>query len=195
MRFPEPAVEGQRLRAGFFGSGVGLVRLQGSGFPKLRIGHGEGGVGLGVVRVLRDRLLEVLNPLATPLRGVPQVTVSALEIVLVGLQIPGGLLVKPGLFIGRELRLEGGREVQRHVRLDREHVGELTVVRLDPEVSVGFRVDELRDDAHPIANPPHAAFEERRDLESRPDLLQALLPLLEPHHGGPRDHLEGPDLR
>src|SRR3989442_1083750 len=195
MRFAELGVEGQRLRAGCFGSGVCLVRPHRPGFPELRIDHGEGRVRESVIGVFGDRLLEVLDPLATSFLGVPEVTMPALKIKLIGQQIAGGLLVQPGLLIRRQLGLERGRDVQRHVRLDGEHIRELTVIRLRPEVSVGLCVDELRHDPHPIADPPHAAFEECRGLESRPDLFQALLPLLERHHRRARDHLEGADLR
>jgi len=182
VRLAEPRVERQRLRAGVSGSGVVLVRPQRAGFGELRISHGEGGVRQGVGGVLGDCLLEVFDPLATPFRGVAQVTVSALQIQLVGLQIAGGLMVEPGLLIGRQFRLERGRDLQRHVRLDREDIREPTVVRLDPEVSVRFCVDELCHDPHPIAGAPHTTLEQRRDLESRPDLPEALLPLLEGHH-------------
>ena len=59
----------------------------------------------------------------------------------------------------------------------------------------GRRVDELGDDPHPVARPPHAALEQGRDVQRGADLAEALLPLLEPHDRAARDHLERADLR
>jgi len=83
--------------------------------------------------------------------------------------------------IGGKLCLEGGGDVQRHVGLDHEDICKLTVIRLRPEVLVGFGIDELRDDPHPVADAPHAPLEQRGNLKLRRDLPQPLLPLLELH--------------
>ena len=144
---------------------------------------------------MHGRLLEVLDPLANPLLGVPAAAVSPLEIHLVGLEIARGLSTYPRPLIGRKLRLEGGGDVQRHVGLDREDIGELTVIRLRPEVLIRPRIDELGDDPHSISDAPYAPLEHRRHRELRRDLPKALLPLLERHHRGTRDHVEGAHLR
>src|SRR5690348_18442615 len=97
-------------------------------------------------------------------------------------------------FISRQLRLERVRDVQCDIRLDRENVRELAIVRLCPYLPSGFRIDELRDDAHAVAGVTNAAVEHGRGAERRPDLLETLLSLLERHHGCARDDAQRADL-
>src|SRR5206468_10533236 len=129
-------------------------------------------------------VLEVLDTSAIPFSCVAQVTVSALQIQLVGLQIVRGLLVEARLLIGSQFRLERGRDLQSHVRLDREDIGEPTVVRLGPEVSVRFCVetyDRRRSEEH------------TSELQSRSDLVCRLLLEKKNKHLAGREPLGLPD--
>ena len=195
MRFGELGVELERRRHGLVGSGVGLAGLERAAFPELHVRQGRPDIRQGIARVPVDRLLEILDRFTHPLLRVSDQPVATLEIELVRLEVAGRLLVDAGLLRGRELRLEGGGDVQRHVGLDREDIGELTVVRLRPEVLVACGLDQLRDDPHPIADAPYAPLEQRRHLELRRDLAQAVAPLLERHDRRAGDHPESADLR
>src|SRR5712691_12407597 len=68
--------------------------------------------------------------------------------------------------------------------LDREHVLELAVVALRPEVVAVGDVHELRGHAEPIARLADAAFEDRGDLELAPDVADVLAPSFERERGG-----------
>ena len=198
MRFPQPAVELERLRHRLSGPLIGLLRLQRPGSmpePELRVRHAQSCMREGVARVLHDCQLEVLDALADPLLGEAEEAMAPLEIELVGLEIGGGPPADLGSLIRGQLGLERPRYPQRHVALDHEDIGELPVIRLGPEVAVGLGVDELGDDTHAISGAPNAPLEHRRDLQPGRDLPQALLPFLQRHTRGARDHLEGADLR
>ena len=122
--------------------------------------------------------------------------VPALQVELVGLEVArsahdGSGSPRPGESSARS----AAAICKRHVGLDREDVGELAVVRLRPEVLVGFGVDELGHDPHPVAHAPHASLQEGRRRQQGADFPQALLALLEHHHRGARNDLERPDLR
>src|SRR3989440_6663679 len=161
-RLSQRAVERERLGRGLFGSLIGLGRRHRAAplAAQLREGHRDAGMCQGILGVLRNRLLEILDASADPRLREFDETMAALEIELVGLEIAGGLLVDPGSLIGGKLRLQRGRDLQRHVRLNREDIGQLTVVRLRPEVLIAVRVDELRDDPHPVAGAADAPLEQ-----------------------------------
>ena len=88
---------------------------------------------------------------------------------MVGLEVAGGVLPDARALVGRQLGLERRRDLERHVALDREDVGELAVVRLGPDVAVGLGIDQLRHHPHPVTSPPHAPLEQRPHAESLAD--------------------------
>jgi hypothetical protein len=59
--------------------------------------------------------------------------------------------------------------------LHREHVGELAVVGLRPEVVAVGGIDEPGGDAHLVAGLAHAAFEQRSDVELLADAPHILV--------------------
>jgi hypothetical protein len=118
-----------------------------------------------------------------------------LEVQLVGLQVVGRLLLEPVSLLVRKLRLERARDLEGHVGLNREDVGEVAIVGLGPAVAIGPGVDELRDDPDPAPRPPDASFEQGADIEGEPDLAQVPVATLEPHHRATPDHPQRADLR
>ena len=70
----------------------------------------------------------------------------------------------------RQLGLERGGDVQRHVGLDLEDVREPAVIGLGPQTASGRGIDELRHDAHPLTGSPAAGA---------PACARALAPYLE----------------
>ena len=72
---------------------------------------------------------------------------------------------------GVELRLDRGDDGLGDLVLHREHVGEIAVVALRPEMAAGGDVDELGGDAHMVAVLAHAALDDVADAELLADLL------------------------
>ena len=147
-----------------------------------------------VRRIPADGILQIGQPQLHPFPGPPVDAVLSLEVELVGLHVRGRLLPDlPTLLVG-QLGLERGRDLQRHVALDGEDVGQLAIVGLGPEVPVRLDVDQLGDDPHPVPGPPDAALEQRGHVQDLTDLPQAPVALLEPHHRAAPDHPQRPDL-
>src|SRR6266567_1676221 len=62
--------------------------------------------------------------------------------------------------------------------LNGEHVGEIAIVRLRPEVSVGTRIDQLRVDTHAIARALDASFQKMSDPKLLTNLAQVAISYL-----------------
>src|SRR6202041_4065204 len=79
--------------------------------------------------------------------------------------------------------------------LDRENIGQITIVSLGPDVAAGCDFVELRRDPYPFALFPHTAFDDVSDAEFVGNLLEVNgLSLV--HKGGvARDNIEPPQLR
>lgn len=99
-------------------------------------------------------------------------------------------------FLRQHLRAQGLRDRVRELRLQLEQRVrvQLAVVGLGPQVLVGFRIDQLRIDAHAFVDLLHAAFEHVRNAQFAGDLAQIFLRIAALHHRGTRNHLERPDL-
>jgi hypothetical protein len=86
------------------------------------------------------------------------------------------------------------RDPRRDLALDREHVGQLAVVRFRPQVLVRVGVDELRRDPHLVPRAAHRPLQDRGHVELRrdlPDRLRGAL-VLERRRAG--DHANVADL-
>src|SRR5215204_6362787 len=105
-----------------------------------------------------------------------------------------GLTPDASALIHRKLGFQRGGDLQSHVGLDREDVVELTVVSFGPYMPVVSGINELGDDAHTVAGSTYAPLEQRAYLQRRPDFAQALLAVLEWHHGRAGNHLQGANL-
>ena len=155
---------------------------------------GEHAKRLAVVRIDGDRLLEQgLRDHVVLARHPPVVRQRPHH------QVPGVHAVRrlaPGAEIlrGVELRLDRGDDRLGDLVLHREHVGEVAVVALRPDVAAGGDVVELRRDAHALAVLAHAAFDHVADAELLGDLLHVDGLALVGERGVARDHEEPAQL-
>ena len=133
--------------------------------------HPHGGIGVGVIRIERDRALErgdrLLEEIAA-LVGRPQ-QFATLQEGVVRLGIAGAAGDKQGLLLRRQSDLERGDDLGGHLVLDGKDVGEVAVVALRPEVPAGIGIDQLRRDPHPVAGAADAALEHGADAEFASD--------------------------
>ncbi len=95
---------------------------------------------------------------------------------------------------GQQLELEGCDHRPGDLVLDSEHVGELAVVGLRPQVIAVGRVDELRGDADLIARLAHAALEHGGDVQLVRDVAHILVLALEGERRGARRHPQAGNL-
>ncbi len=149
---------------------------------------------LAVVGVDRGRLLQQRLGHHLILAGHPPVMRQRAHHQVPGIQAVRRLA--PGAEILRriELRLDRGDDGLGDLVLDREHVGELAVVALRPDVAAGRHVIELRGDAHAVAAFAHAAFDHVADAELLRDLSDVHRLALVSERRVARDHEEPAQL-
>ena len=100
------------------------------------------------------------------------------------------------LFLGRrKFRVQLLRDFLCEIGLDREHIREIAIVTLGPDVLVVQRVDELHIHVHAVAGLLHAPFEDRRDAERFADFPHVYFFVAIWGHRGARDHFQVADLR
>ena len=109
--------------------------------------------------------------------------------------LSGGFALRAEILRGVKLRLDGGDDGLGDLVLHGEHVGEVAVVALGPEMAAGGDVVELRGDAHAVAALADAAFEHVAHAELVGDLLQVNGLALVDERGVARDHEEPAQLR
>src|SRR5580698_8535566 len=76
-------------------------------------------------------------------------------------------------YVPEQIHLEGTRNSARNLGLELQHIAEIAVVGLGPEVKSRDRIDQLRRDAHGVARAPDASLEYRADIQfarDRPDI-------------------------
>ena len=78
----------------------------------------------------------------------------------------------------------------RQFALDREHVGQLAIVHLRPQMFVVGGVDQLHVDPHALPFPAHASFQDRPDVQRLSDFAQVVLLSAIRHHRGARDNFQ-----
>ncbi len=99
--------------------------------------------------------------------------VTALEVQVVRFDARGGRPRERGHAAGAQRDFELAGDLARDVVLDREHVVELTIVPLGPELITAGDVDQLRGDAELLPRSAHAALEDGRHVERRADVAHA----------------------
>ena len=95
------------------------------------------------------------------------------------------------LLVKREFGLQLSRDRLRDLALDGEHIRQVAIVSLRPEVRVGPSIDQLRVHPHFAARPLHTAFEDvghAQLLTNFAQIARGRLAIL--HHTRPADHFE-----
>jgi len=82
-----------------------------------------------------------------------------------------------------------------HIRLQRQHILDVSLILLGPKVPVGGCVDELYRDAHAIPRTKDSSFYERIRAKLLAYLRQRLLGIAIAHHRSPRDNTQCADFR
>jgi hypothetical protein len=93
------------------------------------------------------------------------------QIEVIGIEAVGPLAPRAFDLGVTERRLDHPRNADGDVILQFEHIFELTVEAVGPEMRPAQRVDQLRRDAHPVSALSHRAFEHVADAELAADLL------------------------
>src|SRR6185503_20681270 len=122
---------------------------------------------------------------------VPSVrAVLPVQIELVGFYVVGLTVGESSILRGGQLELEAIGDGAGDLVLNCEHVLELAVVTLGPDVITVADVDELRRDTHPVPGATHASFENCFDVELLTDLGDADWFSLESERRCPGRHLQ-----
>ena len=114
-------------------------------------------------------------------------------------QIPGieaarRLVLRAKTFGGIEMRLDRGNDRLGDLVLHGEDVGDVAVVALGPQMAAGGDIVELRGNAHLVAAPAHAAFDDVAHAEIMRDLVDVDRAALVDKRRVARDDEEPPQL-
>ncbi len=194
MQIGDRVVERQALLRRVLRTRIRLPGRQRADVAEHAVRVGEARERERVVRIGGERALVVHDALPHRWRvpAVPQE--AALEIRHVGLGIDRAAAAQPLSLLGRELDPHLGRDRARDFVLEREDVGQRTLVALRPQARVGLRVHQLDRDPDAIAGAQRRALDHRVDRQLARDLGQRPAGSLEAHRRGARDHAQRADL-
>ena len=97
--------------------------------------------------------------------------------------------------LGRERELDPGRDGARHLALQREHVLQVALVALGPELRLVAGLDQLGGDADPAGVVADAALDDVVHAQVAPDRGDVAARALVPHRRGARDHRQALGLQ
>jgi hypothetical protein len=97
------------------------------------------------------------------------VVIKSLEIGVIRLHVGRSRLFDLPRLGGLERDVQGLGDALRDVALDREHVGQVAIVILGPEMGLTAYVDQLRGDAQAVAGLLDAALEKVAHVERETD--------------------------
>ena len=173
VRFGQAVVELQRLEGGRARGRRGLGRRDHlhrcAEHPALRIGDPR--MGQRVVRVDGDGPLEVLDA-AVQVGTAP--VVAAADVRLVRFDVDRSRAGEAGALLRCERDLDLIRDGARHLALQVQHVAQVALVGVCPQVPVRGRMDELRRNAHPLACSHHRALDDTVHAQLARDLRHRL---------------------
>ena len=150
---------------------------------------------LGIIRIDRDGLLEQPLSHEIVLAGHAPVMRQRAHHQVPGVKVLRRFAAAAKIFRRVKLRLNRGNDGLGDLVLYREHIGQLAVVTLRPEMAAGGDVVELHGDPHPAAILAHAALDDIADTEVFGDLFQVYGFALVGERGVARDHEEPAQLR
>ena len=128
-------------------------------------------MGIGIVGVEPDGALQQLKGRLVVRLGRAMMAQLAGEHALIGRHALGRL-VDRAVMHGRLDASRQGRDHRcGHLVLDCEDVRKLAVIAVGPDMAIGFGIDELDGDAHPIARLAYAAFDQIVDRKLLGDLF------------------------
>src|SRR6185312_5711552 len=93
-------------------------------------------------------------------------------------------------FSSRNSGLNPSSNGLRHIALQCQHVGQIAIVCLRPEVLVACTANQLCGDADATALTDYRSFDQSIDLQRFGDLRDRKLRVFEAHHGSARDDTE-----
>ena len=86
--------------------------------------------------------------------------------------------------------MQGSSNRTGYFALDRKNIrrGQLPVIGIGPQVFIGYGIDQLHIDTHPVARSLHTAFEDRCDTQLLADGAHILGGVAVFHDRGPGNH-------
>src|SRR2546429_426348 len=180
VRFGERAVEQQRPLRGRLRLGEALPRGVVAPDREHAGGVAQAGVGGGVQGIGPHRLLEVLGTAAQQARLGPQAEeIAAFQVQVVRFRTRRRAPHQGGVGRFSERDLERAYDGPRDFVLHREHVLDVALVLLRPELIATRGVDQLGIHPDAAAGAPHRALEQRRNVQLLPDLAGVHVPVPE----------------
>jgi hypothetical protein len=156
---------------------------------------GEQGLCVTIVRIDRDRLFQQrLSGFAIRARY-PPVMRQRPHHQIPGIDAAGRLAVAAEILGGINLRLDGRDDGVGDLVLHREHIDQVAVIMLGPDVAAGRSIIELCGDADAITVLSHAAFDDVAYAEFGRDLFHVHRPALIGERRVAGDHEEPPQFR
>ncbi len=156
---------------------------------------GQPGVGERVLRVLFDRVLEVLDRLLVAGDRALVPVIAALQVQLVRLGVFGVAPRGALLLFARQPPAELVEDLGRDFLLHRQQVRVRLVVLPAPQLRAVGDVHQLGFDHEPIAARLHAAGDDRLDVQIAADLLRVDVLALVAEHDAARAHAQRRQLR
>ena len=137
-----------------------------------------------MARVELDGLIEVLHRLQDAGRREGCEVERALEVRIVCSRVDGPRIAQQRRFPERQLQRDRPCDLPSDLPLEREHVAEVALIALSPQVVVAAGIDELERDPHAVTRAEHAALDDPLYVQLFRDLRQRLAPVLVLHDRG-----------
>jgi hypothetical protein len=150
-------------------------------------------MGGGVVGVERYRPVEVLDRPRQVFLGQPPEVMLTQQVLLVRPRIDRAGRSQPGTLFCSDPNLDLSGNRARHLALQLQDVGQVSLVFTGPEMCIGRGVNQLDADLHAIAAALHRAFYDGVDIQRARNFRERTFGAFEPHHRRARDDAERAD--
>ena len=183
----ERVVEFHRPSRRRFGLRHGFARRQRAAEQELELSDRELRIRLRKVRLAGDRLLEIGHRSTVALVGHSHGG-NAFHVRFVCLRVDGQSY--PSAATSRSGPAGGPRDIRRNLLLERQHLAQLAVIALRPDMAIRGGTDQLRRHAHARSRAHQRPFDHGLDLQLLADCRERLVRTLVLPRRGPRDHIE-----